>query len=64
MPKVTYVDPPSGWRYGFPKPLPDPAPENMVQWFIEQGYPESLIKEGMLNYVGCWQQEVEEEIKA
>ena len=26
--KRTMVDPPSGWKYGFPKPLPDDYPED------------------------------------
>lgn len=33
------VDPPSGWKYGFPKVAPYPLPENMIEWVIEQGYP-------------------------
>jgi hypothetical protein len=33
------VDVPSGWQFGFPKPLPDPYPENLREWVISQGYP-------------------------
>jgi hypothetical protein len=43
MTKVTYIDPPSGWKYGFPKPLPDPKPENIIEWLISQGYPQKEI---------------------
>ena len=35
-----WVDPPSGWRYGFPKvydAIHDNA--NIFEWIIEQGYP-------------------------
>jgi hypothetical protein len=42
MAEVTYIDPPSGWKYGFPKVLP----RNVVdvkKWLIEQGYPQSEI---------------------
>ena len=42
-----YIDPPSGWKYGFPKP----APENLqtmttaqlYQWFVENGYPQEEL---------------------
>jgi hypothetical protein len=39
-----YIDPPSGWKYGFPKPAPDNLTKmnqaQLNQWFIENGYPE------------------------
>jgi len=39
-----YVDPPSGWAYGFPK-LYDPATDgDMTEWLIREGYPERLAK--------------------
>lgn len=37
--KTMLVDPPGGWRYGFPKlydPLPD---EDFKSWLIRRGYP-------------------------
>jgi len=37
---TTWVDPPSGWKYGFPKPLPKPAPTSIEKWLISEGYPE------------------------
>lgn len=37
------IDPPSGWKYGFPKELPDPPPENIREWLVEQGYPQREI---------------------
>ena len=39
------VDPPSGWKYGFPKKLPSPAPDNVYEWIIEQGYPRKLVED-------------------
>jgi Protein of unknwon function (DUF3310) len=33
------IDPPSGWRYGFPKVLPDYSVD-LRSWLIENGYPE------------------------
>ena len=37
------IDPPGGWRYGFPKEIPEDI-DNTQQWLIENGYPESEIK--------------------
>lgn len=51
MQKLTYVDPPEGWRYGFPKALPqpdlsDPAKKtDIYDWLVANGYPEDLIRE-------------------
>jgi hypothetical protein len=45
--KPYYVDPPEGWRYGFPK-VYDPAKDgDMVEWMISQGYPKKLAKQGL-----------------
>jgi hypothetical protein len=39
------IDPPGGWRYGFPKPLPDHTPEfDLRQWLIDNGYPEADVE--------------------
>ena len=42
--KQVMVDPPSGWRYGFPK-LYDPSKEEgtMYDWLVREGYPQSEI---------------------
>ena len=40
---VWYIDPPSGWRYGFPKALPEPKPTETLKWLVENGYPQSEI---------------------
>lgn len=51
----TIVDPPSGWKYGFPKIIPDDLPkENEEAWFVENGYPQALIDQGMLKYCRSW----------
>ena len=41
--KVTMIDPPSGWRYGFPKPIPEDRKKDVIPWLIEQGYPKKVI---------------------
>jgi endonuclease YncB( thermonuclease family) len=45
--KTLIIDPPSGWRYGFPRP----APENFFEdgfdlgaWLISCGYPAADVK--------------------
>jgi len=38
-----WIDPPSGWTYGFPKKMPKDT-EDSVKWLIDHGYPEHLIK--------------------
>lgn len=42
-----WVDPPSGWRYGFPR-LYDPTKDgDMTQWMIAKGYPEKLARQDL-----------------
>lgn len=50
------IDPPSGWKYGFPKPLPDDAwlevngefgladDFKVIDWLIENGYPRHEVE--------------------
>jgi len=44
---VMFIDPPSGWRYGFPKPAPtnirDMTTEQLHQWFAANGYPQAEL---------------------
>ena len=35
----TLIDPPCGWKYGFPKVIPDDQLKRAVDWLIENGYP-------------------------
>jgi len=46
-----WVDPPSGWRYGFPK-LYIGEMKNVSQWIEDNGYP--VKKEG-LHFYRCWE---------
>lgn len=60
--KVTMIDPPSGWKYGFPKPLPDPKPDAIELWLIAEGYPLSEIESyGKHFYCRFWEEEIEVE---
>lgn len=42
MAKVLMVDPPSGWRYGFPKVIPEGA--KIAEFYLKNGYPEDEIE--------------------
>ena len=49
------VDPPEGWKYGFPKEAPNRdsliiSGVTMEEWFLANGYPQELIDKGMLQY--------------
>ena len=59
MRKIKMIDPPKGWLYGFPKEIPEHV-DNTVQWLIENGYPEKVIKDyGDSFYVRGWYEEIE-----
>lgn len=52
------IDPPSGWKYGFPKPIPEDRRYDSLTWLVEQGYPQSLIDEfGEHFYCRYWSQD-------
>lgn len=54
---MLFVDPPSGWKYGFPKIFNGKGiPDN--KWFINNGYPQDLINKGMLQYCRMCEEEV------
>ena len=61
--KRKMIDPPSGWKYGFPKEIPEHV-DNTVQWLIENGYPEAEINRlGDSFWVrGWWEEKHEYEI--
>jgi hypothetical protein len=59
---VLMIDPPSGWKYGFPMPLPDPRPENTMDWLVEQGYPQAEIDSlGQYFYCRYWEVEMNDD---
>ena len=39
----TLIIPPGGWRYSFPKILPDDQLDRIPEWLIENGYPKYLV---------------------
>ena len=51
------IDPPSGWRYGFPKPFPEGV-EDVKKWLVENGYPQQEIDAlGEHFYYRHWEEE-------
>ena len=56
MTKRTMIDPPSGWRYGFPKELPEDQRGRIIDWLIEQGYPKWLTDNENFSY-GMWEED-------
>lgn len=50
------VDPPSGWKYGFPKAKPDDATDT-IAWLLSEGYPQSEIdKMGSMFFIRTWEE--------
>jgi len=50
------IDPPSGWRYGFPKAYDRVTDgDDMVTWLVQEGYPQREIDRlGDHFYVRQW----------
>lgn len=56
MSDTLMVDPPEGWRYGFPKAVPKDREADLLNWIVEQGYPRPKKDELLL--LRCWRAEV------
>jgi len=50
------IDPPTGWKYGFPKKVMETC-TNLETWLLENGYPQFEIDAGMANYLRMWNDE-------
>ena len=56
--KRLMIDPPSGWMYGFPKPISkDTAIFDLDEWLVSVGYPQKLIDEGMSKHCSFCEEE-------
>jgi hypothetical protein len=52
---VIYCDPPEGWRFGFPKVIPEDQMKRTKEWLVQNGYPEELMDEyGEHFYIRYW----------
>lgn len=44
--KILWIDPPEGWKYGFPREVPEGIERDAInEWLIEIGYPKEKIEE-------------------
>lgn len=65
MNTVLMIDPPSGWRYGFPKPIPKEERHRTLAWLVENGYPQSEIDSyGDFFFCRYFETEAEKPIKS
>ena len=48
-PEVTWIDPPGGHHYGYPKILPEGV-RNVRRWLLSNGYPAGEIANGGMRY--------------
>lgn len=56
--KVTICDPPHGWKYGFPRIIPEGRKEDVLNWLVEVGYPRREIESyGEHFYCRFWEQD-------
>ena len=54
MNKRIWIDPPSGWKYGFPKIKDDDS--DTIEWLVKNGYPkEDIDKLGKYFYTRQWE---------
>lgn len=53
IPLKTMIDPPSGWRYGFPREFNPQWGETLEQWLVKVGYPEDMV-EFAVKYSRMW----------
>ena len=56
--RVLLIDPPSGWKYGFPRPFDKKDDQTLGEWLVENGYPQSLIDQGMTRHCRYWETDV------
>jgi len=51
---MTMIDPPGGWKYGFPKAWNGEG--DLTEWLIDNGYPKKEIESmGKYFYVRKWE---------
>lgn len=61
--KVLMFDPPSGWQYGFPKPIPQKCLDNDTEfkrYLVQNGYPDHML-DMAFKYSRYWEAESEDQ---
>lgn len=55
--EILMIDPPSGWKYGFPKPYTRTNDKTLQEWLVENGYPQGEVNYWLnseyFGYVPC-----------
>jgi len=52
---MMWVDPPEGWKFGFPAIFNPDTDGQLSEWIVKKGYPISVIQEyGDVWSVRCW----------
>lgn len=60
---ATIIDPPEGWRYGFPKLIPEDRKKDVNTWLLEQGYPKDvMVSYGEHFYHRYWEEDEQQNI--
>jgi len=57
--KIKFVDPPSGWKYGFPAAYDETKDGTLQQFLLKKGYPEKDIPFALL-HMRSWIEEQHE----
>ena len=58
-----WIDPPQGWRWGFPKVYDPNKDGNPVKWLVAQGYPQAEVDALGANFHWRqWEVEPEDEV--
>lgn len=72
--KITVCDPPSGWKYGFPRTIPQNVLEAIeqerresnntrnafIEWLLKCGYPQQIIDlHGDHFFCRFWEEEID-----
>jgi len=53
-----WIDPPSGWQYGFPKVWDPEIDKDVMAWIVNEGYPQTEIDAlGDSFYFRSWEAE-------
>jgi len=60
MGRKVWVDPPNGWKYGFPKIFDHEKDGKFYQWLVAEGYPQAEI-DALKDNFWCRQWEAEDD---
>jgi hypothetical protein len=57
-----WIDPPEGWRYGFPAVFDTESSEYIQDWLVTKGYPQAQVAWAMQNlHMWEWDPKLDQE---